>query len=56
MSLYEQVVKPTPAKGGGAEVAVPEDVTSILTGFCLATFDGLLAVDLLFLITHQYIS
>jgi hypothetical protein len=45
--LYEQVVKPTPAKGGGAEAVAPEDVASTLTGFCSAAFDGSSASDVL---------
>jgi hypothetical protein len=36
-SFYEQVIKPAPAKGEGAEVVAIEDVTSISTGFCLET-------------------
>jgi hypothetical protein len=44
-SALEQVVKPVPTKGGGAEAAAKEDVANTLTSFYSAAFDGLSASD-----------
>jgi hypothetical protein len=39
-SLYEQVVKPAQAKGGGTKAVATKDVSSTSIGFYTSAFDG----------------
>jgi hypothetical protein len=52
-SLYEQVIKLVPTKGGGAEAVAAKDVVSTLIGFCLAAFGGSSTSHALQYSTHQ---
>jgi hypothetical protein len=54
--LYEQVIKPAPAKGGRAKVAAAEDVASTPIGFFLVALGGSPASDIRQYNTYQYIN
>jgi hypothetical protein len=38
--LYEQVIKPAPAKGGGTKAIATKDVSNTSIGFYTSAFDG----------------
>jgi hypothetical protein len=54
--LYEQDVKPAPAKEVGAKASAVEDAANTSTDFCLASLDGSPVSDDLQYNTYQYIS
>jgi hypothetical protein len=54
--LYEQAIKPTPAKGGGAEAVAIEDGASTSIDFFSVALDGSPGVDFLKYITDQFTS